>query len=138
MRFTSAHYSLTPRDPWQGFGKLHGRSGGVVLLCLPFSYPFRQGAPAFDRLAAGQSIRCLSFFRFSRGTGKKVVRSGDVGLCWITRVQLLVSLQSIFKALHISSVHLLALIPAVAEPTRITPVQVCESTSAGSNVLQTV
>jgi hypothetical protein len=46
--------------------------------------------------------------------------------------------ESIFKALHISSVHLLALIPAVAEPTRITPVQVRESTSVGSNVLQTV
>jgi hypothetical protein len=46
--------------------------------------------------------------------------------------------ESIFKTLHISSVHLLALIPAVAEPTRITPAQVRESTSAGSDVLQTV
>jgi hypothetical protein len=46
--------------------------------------------------------------------------------------------KSIFKAFHISSVHFLALIPAVAEPTRITPAQVRESTPAGSNVLQTV
>jgi hypothetical protein len=46
--------------------------------------------------------------------------------------------ESIFKALPISSVHLLALILAVAVPTQITPVQVCESTSVGSNVLQTV
>jgi hypothetical protein len=46
--------------------------------------------------------------------------------------------ENIFKALHISSVHLLALIPAVAKPTRITPVQVRESTSVGSNMLQTV
>jgi hypothetical protein len=46
--------------------------------------------------------------------------------------------ESIFKALHISSVHLLALIPAVAEPTRITPAQVRESTFEGFNVLQTI
>jgi hypothetical protein len=46
--------------------------------------------------------------------------------------------ESIFMTLHISSVHLLDLIPAVAEPTRITPAQVRESTSAGSGVLQTV
>jgi hypothetical protein len=46
--------------------------------------------------------------------------------------------ESIFKTLHISSVHLLALIPAVAEPTRITPAQVRESILEGSNVLQTV
>jgi hypothetical protein len=46
--------------------------------------------------------------------------------------------ESIFKALHISSVHLLALIPAVAEPTRITPAQVRESTFEGFNILQTV
>jgi hypothetical protein len=38
--------------------------------------------------------------------------------------------ESIFKALHISSVHLLSLIPAVAEPTRITPAQARKSTSA--------
>jgi hypothetical protein len=46
--------------------------------------------------------------------------------------------KSIFQTPHISSVHLLALIPAVAEPTRITPAQVRESTLEGSNVLQTV
>jgi hypothetical protein len=46
--------------------------------------------------------------------------------------------ESIFKALHISSVHLLALIPAVAEPTWIIPAQVRESTLEGSDVLQTV
>jgi hypothetical protein len=32
--------------------------------------------------------------------------------------------KSIFKSIHISRVHLLALIPAVAEPTCITPAQV--------------
>jgi hypothetical protein len=36
------------------------------------------------------------FFRFSRSAGKKVVRLGDVGLWWITPVQLYVSLQRIF------------------------------------------
>jgi hypothetical protein len=46
--------------------------------------------------------------------------------------------KSIFKAFHIPKVHLLALLPAVAEPTGITPAQVRESTLAGSNVLQTV
>jgi hypothetical protein len=46
--------------------------------------------------------------------------------------------ESIFKAIYISSVHLLALIPAVAEPNRITSAQVRESTPAGSNALQTV
>jgi hypothetical protein len=32
----------------------------------------------------------LELFRFGRGAGKKVVRSGDVGLWWITPVQLCV------------------------------------------------
>jgi hypothetical protein len=46
--------------------------------------------------------------------------------------------KNIFKANHISRVHLLALIPAVAEPTWIIPAQVRESIPEGSNVLQTV
>jgi hypothetical protein len=46
--------------------------------------------------------------------------------------------KNISKVIHISGVHLLALIPAVVEPTRITPAQVRESTPEGSNVLQTV
>jgi hypothetical protein len=46
--------------------------------------------------------------------------------------------KNMLKAFHISSVHLLALISAVAEPTWITPAQVRESTLKGSNVLQTV
>jgi hypothetical protein len=46
--------------------------------------------------------------------------------------------KGIFKAPYISSVHLLALIPAVAEPTWITPAQVRETILAGSGVLQTV
>jgi hypothetical protein len=37
----------------------------------------------------------LELFRFSRSAGKKVVRSGDIGLWWITPVQLYVSLQRI-------------------------------------------
>jgi hypothetical protein len=44
-----------------------------------------------------QSIRCLSFFRFSRGAGKKVVQSGDVRLWWITLVQHCVSVQRILS-----------------------------------------
>jgi hypothetical protein len=76
-----ARLRLTPRIIW-------GSSSSSPSLW----YPFRQGAPAFGCLAARQSIRCLSFFRFSRGAGKKVVRSGDVGLWWINSVQLCVFL----------------------------------------------
>jgi hypothetical protein len=44
----------------------------------------------------------------------------------------------VFSRHYISSVHLLALIPAVAEPTSITPAQVRKSSLKGSKALQTV
>jgi hypothetical protein len=46
--------------------------------------------------------------------------------------------KSIFKACHIFGVHLLDLIPAMAEPTWITSAQVRDTILEGSNVLQTV
>jgi hypothetical protein len=97
MRFPFAHYPMILQDQRQSFGQLHGWSGGVVPSCLPFSFPFRQGAPAFSGLAVGQSLGCLSPFRFDCGAGEKVVWSGDVGLWWIAPVQLCVSLQKIFS-----------------------------------------
>jgi hypothetical protein len=95
MRFTFVYYPTTPRDQWQSFGQLHGWSGGVVPLRLPFIFPLHQGALALGCFITGQSFGCLSFFRFSRGAGKKVFWSGDVGLWWIAPVQLCVSLQKI-------------------------------------------
>jgi hypothetical protein len=97
MRFPFAHYPTTPRDQWQSFGQLHGWSGGVVPFCLPFGFPFHQGALALGCFAAWLSFGCWSLFRFCRGAGKKVVWSGDVGLWWIAPVQLCVSLQRIFS-----------------------------------------
>jgi hypothetical protein len=97
MRFPFAHYPTTLRDQRQSFSQLHGWSGGVVPSRLPFGFPFRQGAPAFSALAAGQSLGCLSPLRFSCDAGEKVVRSRDVGLWWIAPVQLCVSLQKIFS-----------------------------------------
>jgi hypothetical protein len=97
MRFSFAHYPTTLRDQRQSFGQLHGWSGGVVPSCLPFGFPFHQGAPAFSGLAVGQSLGCLSPFRFGCSAGEKVVRSGDVGLWWVAPVQLCVSLQKIFS-----------------------------------------
>jgi hypothetical protein len=97
MRFAFVHYLTTPRDQWQSFDQLHGWSGGVVSLCLPFIFPLRQGALALGCFIAGPSFGCLSLFCFCRGAGKKVVWLGDVGLWWIAPVQLCVSLQKIFS-----------------------------------------
>jgi hypothetical protein len=97
MRFPFAHYPTTLQDQRQSFGQLHGWSWGVVPSHLPFGFPFHHGAPTFSGLAVGQSLGCLSPFRFGCGTGEKVVRSGDVGLWWIALVQLYVSLQKIFS-----------------------------------------
>jgi hypothetical protein len=92
MCFLFVRYPMTLRDHRQSFGQLHGWSGGVVPSCLPFGFPFYQGAPAFSGLTDGQSLGCLSPFRFGCGAGEKVVRSGDVRLWWIAPVQLCVSL----------------------------------------------
>jgi hypothetical protein len=97
MRFLFAHYPMTLRDQRQRFGQLHRWSGGVVPSRLPVGFPFRQGAPTFSGLAAGQSLGCLSPFCFGCSAGEKVVRSWDVGLWWVALVQLCVSLQKIFS-----------------------------------------
>jgi hypothetical protein len=97
VRFPFARYLMTLRDQRQSFGQLHGWSGGVVPSLLSFSFPFRQGAPAFSGLAAGLGLGCLSPFRFGGGAGQKVVRSREVGLRWVTPVQFYVSLQKIFS-----------------------------------------
>jgi hypothetical protein len=97
MRFSFAHNPTTLRDQRQSFGQLHGWSRGVVPSRLPFSFPFRQGALAFRCFVAWLSFGCLSPLCFCRNTGKKVVRSGDVGLRWIAPVLLCVSLQKIFS-----------------------------------------
>jgi hypothetical protein len=97
MCFPFAQNSTTLRDQRQSFGQLHEWSGGVVPYRLPFGFPFCQGAPAFSCLAVGQSLGCLSPFRFGYGAGEKVVWSGDVGLWQIAPVQLCVSLQKIFS-----------------------------------------
>jgi hypothetical protein len=80
MCFPFVHYPTIPRDQRQSFGQLHGWSGEVVPSRLPFSFPFRQGALAFGCFVAWLSFGCLSLFCFCRGTGKKVVWSGDMGL----------------------------------------------------------
>jgi hypothetical protein len=95
MRFSLVHYPTTLRDQRQSFGQLHGWSGGVVPFCLPLSFLFHQGAPAFYGFAAGQSLSCLSSLRFGCGAGEKVVRSRDVRLWRVAPVQLCVSLQKI-------------------------------------------
>jgi hypothetical protein len=95
MRFPLVHYPMTLRDQRQSFGQLHGWSGGVAPSRHSFGFPFRQGAPAFSGLAAGQSLSSLSPLGFGCGAGEKVVRSRDVGLRWIASVQLRVSLQKI-------------------------------------------
>jgi hypothetical protein len=92
MRFPFAHHPTTPRDQRQSFGQLHGWSGGVVPSRLSFGFLFRQGAPTFNGLAAGQSLGYSSPLRFGCGAGEKVVRSKDVGLWRIAPVQLCVSL----------------------------------------------
>jgi hypothetical protein len=97
MRFLFAHYPTTPRDQRQSFRQLHGWSGGVVPSRLPFNFPFRQGALAFGCFIAWLLLWMLEPFCFCRGTGKKVVWSGDVGLWWIAPIQLCVSLQKIFS-----------------------------------------
>jgi hypothetical protein len=97
MRFPFAHYPTTLRDQTQSFGQLHGWTGGVVPSRLPFSFPFRQGAPIFSGLAAGQSLGCLSSLHFGCSAREKVVRSRDVGMWRIAPVQLCVSLQKIFS-----------------------------------------
>jgi hypothetical protein len=96
-RFPFAHYTTTLHDQRQSFGQLHGWSGGVVPSHLPFNFPFRQGAPAFSGLAAGQSLSCLSPLRFGCCAREKVVWLRDVGLRWIAPVQLYVSLQKTFS-----------------------------------------
>jgi hypothetical protein len=97
MRTPFAHYPTTPRDNWQSFGQLHGWSEGVVPFCLPFGFPFRQGALALGRFVTWLSFGCLTLFCFCRGARKKVVWLGDVGLWWVAPVQLCVSLQRIFS-----------------------------------------
>jgi hypothetical protein len=95
--FSFAHNPTTLRDRRQSFGQLHGWHGRVVPSRLPLSFLFRQGAPAFRGLAAGQCLGYLSSLCFCCGTGEKVVRSRDVRLWRVASVQLCVSLQKIFS-----------------------------------------
>jgi hypothetical protein len=85
--FSFAHNPTTLRDRRQSVGQLHGWSEGVASTHLPLGSFLRQGASAFDGLAAGQCLSYSSPLGFSCGTGEEVVRPRDVGLRRVAPVQ---------------------------------------------------
>jgi hypothetical protein len=97
LRFPFVRYPMTLRDRRHSFGQLHGWSGGVAPSRLPLGFPFRQGAPTFSGLAAGQSLGHSSPLRFGRSAGEKVLRLRDVGLRRVAPVHFCVTLQEVLS-----------------------------------------
>jgi hypothetical protein len=75
VRLHALYVCALPDDPEGPLAKLRPTPRMIRGSCsslLSLRFPFPPGAPAFGRLTTGQSISCLSLFRFSRGAGKKV------------------------------------------------------------------